>query len=354
MEQQLIQQTYLETSKALNDIYKNKKRTLFFQKIMWAITGIFFIALLFNLAINSFPFLRPDFLKPFSVTADNPYATSFPIIGLIVLLYPASYFFINAFQKFKVEEAKAIAQMIKTLFPQAAFSQNVAAPQREVKKSKLFAWVKADTPIYSYGQMRSTAQEQLVNIADIGIIEQDISNQFLGGIMRIPGLNVLAIFYQYILKNLWTNKSADNVYYTYRGMFCWLKFKKALQGHTLVLTNNQSSKLNRFFSSHFSEEERIHLEDPRFTDQFIVYSTDQVESRYVLSTALMERIVALKQKFKQPILLSFQHEQMYLAVQNEHGLFSFPAERLDAIAIVEELANDIDTALRIAAELNLR
>jgi hypothetical protein len=63
----------------------------------------------------------------------------------------------------------------------------------------------------------------------------------------------------------------------------------------------------------------------------------------------MERIVALKEKFDRPIYLSFQNRQMYLAVLNPEGLFSFPSGRLDHIKVVEELANDIEMALEISS-----
>ena len=67
----------------------------------------------------------------------------------------------------------------------------------------------------------------------------------------------------------------------------------------------------------------------------------------------MERIVALKEKFNQPIFLSFQNQQMYLAVKNDNGLFSFPAGKLDSIKVIEELVNDIETALSITTGLKL-
>lgn len=355
--EQLIQKTYNETSEALKGIYKKRKTTLFFQKIMWAITGLFFIVMLLNMAVSYFPNTENSFFsffKQFQASASNPYASFYPFIGLMALLYPASYFFVNTFQKFKIKETETIAKMVNTLFPKVIFTQNTVAPIKEITNSKLFAWVIKATPMYSYGQIKSTTNENPVNIADIGIIEENVSNKLIGTLMHIPFLNMFAMLYQYVLKNIVTNKAADNVYYTYRGMFCWLSFKKSLKGHTVILTNNQSSKLDRFFSSNFKEEQKVMLEDPRFTDQFIVYSTDQVEARYVLSSALMERVVLLKEKFNQPILLSFQNQQMYLAVVNENGIFSFPAGKLDTIAVIEELANDINTALQIASELKLK
>jgi len=351
--EELIQKVYTETSKALNDLYMKRKRMVFFQKIMWGITGIFFVIMLLPAISAYVPSLQLDMLSQFSASNTNPYASLYPFIILVVLLYPAMYFFSHAFQNFKIKESETIARMVRRLFPKVDFSQNTMLPTQEIVKSKLFAWVKKESPIYSYGQIRSNAKDTEINITDIGIVEKNVSNKMLGTLMRIPIINILAVLYQYVFKHMISNKSADNTYYTYRGMFCWLSFKKQLTGHTVILPSNQRAKLDRLASFNFKEEQKIHLEDPRFTNQFIVYSTDQVEARYVLSTTLMERIVALKEKFNQPILISFHNQQMYLAVKNENGLFSFPSGKLNTIKIIEELANDIKTALEIATELKL-
>ncbi len=356
MDNLLIQKVYSDVKGVLNTIYKQRKRTLFFQKIMWIITGLYFVLMLLNMGTTYFYNSENSlivFFRQFQATESNPYAYMYPIIGLIVLLYPTAYIFAKAFQKYKIKETETISKMVKMLFPKVGFTQQVVAPVKEITNSKLFSWVKTDTPIYSYGQIIGKANEKTMNIADIGIVEDNVSNKFIGILMRIPILNIFVILYQFILKNVLTNKTADNVYFTFRGMFCWLSFKKKLNGHTIILTNNQKTKLDRASSFKFTNEQKIHLEDPRFTDQFLVYSTDQVEAHYVLSVALMERIVTLKEKFSQPILLSFQNQQMYLAVENSNGLFSFPSGKLDTIKIIEELANDIETGLKITSELKL-
>ncbi len=356
MDSILLERVYKETKEALNAIYKGRKKALFLQKVMWSITGLFFVLILINIAFGYLPNSNNSivsFFKQFQATPDNPYATIYPIIGLVVLLYPTTYLFANSFQKFKEKEAATISKMVKRLFPKVEFTQQLAAPKKEITKSKLFAWANKGTATYSYGQIRGQSNDKTVNIADIGIVEENVSNNLINTLMQIPLLNMFVILYQYVLKNTLTNKTADNAYFTYRGMFCWLSFKKSLQGHTVILTNNQSSKLNRFFSASFKEEQKVVLEDPRFTNEFIVYSTDQVEARYVLSTALMERIVKLKETFNQPILLSFQNKEMYLAVKSEHGLFSFPSGKIDNIKMVAELAHNISTALAISDELKL-
>ncbi|MBR9853935.1 MAG: DUF3137 domain-containing protein [Algicola sp.] len=346
--QHSVQKVYTETSKALNDICKRRKRTLFFQKIMWGITGLYLLLMILFIVSNYVSILELPIFKSILPTQNNPYANMYPIAGLLVLLYITTFFFTRAFQKFKLKEMESMAKMVKMLFPQVEFTQGAAAPIKEVVNSKFFSWVKKDTPVYSYGQIRGRLSNSIVNIADIGIVEHNISNKVTGGLMHIPILNMLVVFYQYIFKNMASNTMADNQYFTFRGMFCWLQFKKKLNGHTVVLPNNPTTKWDRLASLNFKEEQRIHLEDPRFTDNFRVYGTDQVEARYVLSSSLMERIVALKEKFDRPIFLSFQNRQMYLAVLNKNGLFSFPLGKLEGIKVIEELANDIDTALGIS------
>ena len=352
--QERIVAAYSETSKELNTLYKKRKRTLFLQKVMWGITGIYLVSMLALLAMQYVPKFQNTswaFLDVFKNTPTNPYASLYPIIGLIILLYPTTIIFTRAFQKFKTTEQKTIAKMVGTLFPQVEFTQAAMAPANEVVKSKLFAWVKEGSPIYSYGQIRRKTNDTEINITDLGIVENNVANKFLGTIMHIPILNMLGIIYQTVFKNMVSNKVADNTNYSFRGMFCRLHFKKKLNGHTVVLSKNQMARLDRLASFNFKEEQKIHLEDPRFTGRFMVYGTDQVEARYVLSASIMEKIVALKEKFDRPILMSFQNRQMYMAVKNENGLFSFPSGKLNDIGVVEELANDIETALKTSDEL---
>lgn len=357
MDKQLIKEVFLDAKQSLNSVSKKRKSTQLFQKVVWMITGLYLVLILVILAGDYFPNLSnnfPDFLKFPESTPTDPYPSIYPLIGLIVLLYLSTAVFVRRFQQFKLEESATITKMVKRLFTGVDFSLNTKAPIKEIVKSKFFAWIKKDTPIYSYGQIRGRRGETEINITDIGIMEGNLSNKLTDAMMKIPVLNMIVILYQYVFKNITSDKSADNVYYTFRGMFCWMKFKKKLNGHTVVLPHTQVNKLDRLASFNFSEEQKVNLEDPRFSKQFVVYSTDQVEARYVLSTALMERIVTVKEKFNQPIYLSFYNQQLFLAVKNENGLFSFSAGNLNTIRIVEELASDIALALNVAGELKLR
>ena len=63
-----------------------------------------------------------------------------------------------------------------------------------------------------------------LTITDIGVIEKNVQTGFIDTLFKIPYLNMFVILYQFVFKNVFTSKSADNVYYTFRGMFCWTSF----------------------------------------------------------------------------------------------------------------------------------
>jgi len=63
------------------------------------------------------------------------------------------------------------------------------------------------------------------------------------------------------------------------------------------------------------------LENPVFEKQFVVYSSDETEARYILSTSMMERILAFKEKTKTNIQLSFCDSNIYMAVPLKKNFF---------------------------------
>ena len=241
--------------------------------------------------------------------------------------------------------------MITSLFPKFKLSQIASFPMRELNKTKLFTSVKSENAII-YGHLKN--KELDLTITDIGIIEKNVQKGFVDTLLKIPYLNIVIILYQYVFKNVITSKSADAVYYTFRGMFCWTSFDKKLEGHTVILPKNINSKINRNINHSFKKEEKITLENPEFVKNFDVYATDQIEARYVLSATFMEKVVALKNAFNRDIMVSFTNGKAYVAVHNPHGLFSFSETKLNSIKIIEELVVDINSAISIVDEFKVR
>ena len=69
-----------------------------------------------------------------------------------------------------------------------------------------------------------------------------------------------------------------------------------------------------------SKGELVKLDNDLFEKFFVVYG-DQIESRYILSPSLMERILAFKEKIGKALLISFVDSKMYLCVDYKKDLF---------------------------------
>lgn len=103
--------------------------------------------------------------------------------------------------------------------------------------------------------------------------------------------------------------------------------------------------------------ERVRLEDVRFEKLFEVFSTDQVEARYLLTPAFMERFVRLAEKVSAPMEAGFDGNELLLAINGKRGYFSQPSpwrdlRRSDHLrAFVEDIAliDDIAETLKLDA-----
>lgn len=102
---------------------------------------------------------------------------------------------------------------------------------------------------------------------------------------------------------------------------------------------------------------RVKLENPEFERRFDVYSSDQVEARYLLSPSMMERIVALDDKFKKNIVLSFNQSNVIIAIENSRN--HFEAGLWKSLTNIESIQSEYEiitslTSIVEALNLNVR
>ncbi|NLL28493.1 MAG: DUF3137 domain-containing protein [Bacteroidales bacterium] len=143
----------------------------------------------------------------------------------------------------------------------------------------------------------------------------------------------------------------------FKGIFFVADFNKDFNTSTIVLPNRFGKGfLGNFFKKiNLNRKEKfVALEDPNFNKHFVVYSMDQVEARYILSPALMQRIVEFKEKRKEPIYISFVKSQMYIAISYKRDLFE-PRyfAKIANYKKINEYYQDLQLAVSIVEELNL-
>jgi hypothetical protein len=155
----------------------------------------------------------------------------------------------------------------------------------------------------------------------------------------------------------------DKTHVVFRGLFFVADFHKSFRGRTYLLPDVAErvfGSLGRAVQAlpRLDGTELIELEDPEFEKTFVCYATDPIEARYLLSPALMQRIVQLGRRAAGPLRASFLDESLYLAIPLSGDLFRVPfvrgsvdetevlawgGELLSVAGIVEEL--DLNTRI---------
>jgi hypothetical protein len=112
----------------------------------------------------------------------------------------------------------------------------------------------------------------------------------------------------------------------FRGVFFVADFNKEFKGLTLVLPDTAQKMfgdmIGSFFQKHsIGRPDLVKMEDPEFEKLFVVYGNDQVEARYILSPALMQRLVEYKKKTGKTLHFSFCKSKVYVAIPYNKDLF---------------------------------
>ncbi|MFP5079147.1 DUF3137 domain-containing protein [Pedobacter sp. JCM 36344] len=106
------------------------------------------------------------------------------------------------------------------------------------------------------------------------------------------------------------------------------------------------------FSS--SGKEVIKLENIAFCEAFVTYSTDQVETRYILTPSMMERLCELNNKTRDTVSISFTESYLYIAFPLSKDYFEPPVfKSLMDSKFLEEDLQIIRFMYNIIAELDL-
>jgi hypothetical protein len=99
--------------------------------------------------------------------------------------------------------------------------------------------------------------------------------------------------------------------------------------------------------------EKVLLESKDFTDRFITFTSDQVEARYILTPALMERMVKLSTRWEKNISFAFVNCNIMIAIPFKEDLFE---PNIHNILSEEQISSYYDLLVMmidIVDELNL-
>ncbi len=144
----------------------------------------------------------------------------------------------------------------------------------------------------------------------------------------------------------------------FKGLFFIADFNKNFGSRTVVLPDNFGKTFafigNALQKMNVMRDSLVKLEDPEFEKHFVVYSKDQVEARYILSTSLMARIMDFKNKTNARISLAFLDNKLFLALPLNKDLFEPNIfSSVMKIDILKEYFQYIVLTVGIVEDLNL-
>jgi len=153
------------------------------------------------------------------------------------------------------------------------------------------------------------------------------------------------------VRRKYTSGSGKNsrTYTVFNGLFFHFDFNKALRGVTIVQPEGAPSH-------EIGSRTGLTLatfENPEFEKAFKVYTSNEVEARYVLTPVLMERLLAVREHAGRPVFLSFKENGAYLGIQYGRSLFEPGIADTTSKTAVLEMAEHFSLADVVVHELDL-
>ncbi len=246
---------------------------------------------------------------------------------IFVALFTAGAYYIITYNYVTSFKEEIIGRLVKFIEPGLEYKKENRIPERLYNKSKLF-------------------------LRRVDVYEgEDYVSGFVGGTyVEFSELHI-----QYVSRD---GRGRRTYHTVFKGLFFIGDFNKDFSGETFVLPDIAERFLGgvgKFMQSkNISRPPLVKLEDPEFEKYFVVYSTDQVTARYILSTSLMSRILEFRKKAGKQARIAFVDSKVFVAIPYYKNLFE-PAlfKTLLDFSQIEDYYNDLSLAVGIVEELNL-
>lgn len=132
----------------------------------------------------------------------------------------------------------------------------------------------------------------------------------------------------------------------FKGFLFIADFHKEFQGETTILQNS-------FFKVKMGTS-RVKMENPDFEKVFDVFSTNQIEARYLITPSMMERMLKLDSNFKKGVTISFRNSTILVAIPDSKNRFEADVwSSLNDMSILKSDFSVLQSLLDIVEELNL-
>ena len=144
----------------------------------------------------------------------------------------------------------------------------------------------------------------------------------------------------------------------FSGIFFVADFNKNFITSLVILPDRVEKRFGKLWGSRIQSWNKkrgklIKLENPEFEKYFVVYGEDQIESRYILSPDLMERIVSFRKKIKKNIYLSFVNNKVFIAISTQNLFAARIFLNLLQFKTIEKYYSSLRIGIDLVEDFNL-
>lgn len=258
------------------------------------------------------------------------------IIGLLVALGIFYYYYVNKkHSKLATEfNHQVIPIIVEEFFPESKFSSNDHISMPEYWSSKLF---KSRVDRYS-------------------------GDQLFYGTFGQTDIRFSYLHTEY--KTQTRNKNGGNTttwHTIFKGIFMIADSNKTFKGETFIFPDTAERLLGgvgRWFQEKLGSTgrgEMVYMENPLFEKKFVVYSTDPVEARYLITPSMQQYFLDLLNHMgNQSINVSFIEGKIYLGLSGSFNLFNIKLNKsFNDVATIEYYSKNLLQILSVIEILDL-
>ncbi|WNO08297.1 DUF3137 domain-containing protein [Teredinibacter sp. KSP-S5-2] len=235
-----------------------------------------------------------------------------------------------------------IAIIFSLIFTYGVMNPWVVRPLKEYKtsiKDQVFPKILSFLGEFEY---RSSCSDTVMQWSNTGLIpsyNREINEDAIYGLYKGVMLN---LFESHLKNERGSGKDRREVT-VFKGIVIDIDMNKPFQGKTIL--RKDRGKVRNWLKRTFDRMDRVVLEDPKFESIFEVYSTDQIEARYLLTPAFMERINSLVERMEgEGIQCCFLSEKLFMMIPLTKNMFE-PGS-------VFESEDFVDDAKSLLADMN--
>lgn len=187
-------------------------------------------------------------------------------------------------------------------------------------------------------------------------IDRYSGNDYVKGSIDGVNLEFSDVHAEYQTKD---SKGRTQWHTLFRGLFLVAEFNKHFKSRTVILPDLAEKTFGNLIggwlqSKNITRDSVIQLDDPEFEKKFVVYGNDPIEARYILTHAMMKRIVQFQKKISYPLFVSFINNHIHIAIATQKDLFepSIFTSLLDYKQAMEYV-NTLNNTIGLVEELKL-